>query len=127
MNFARDACLHDPVLIAILVAANMVIALSYVSIPLSILWVIVRSPVLPFPAVWWLFGAFIVSCSLTHAAAALVFFRPAWHLEAALCVLTGVVSALTAIIVHKTRGAVLAAIEEYHRLSVSISVAQPTP
>ncbi len=113
----RDACLQDPVLLAVLVAANLVIFLAYMVIPAAILWVALRLKKLPFPALWVLFGAFIVGCGLTHLVGALVFFRQAWHLEAAACVLTAVISASTAALLWRWRRAVLAALRDYDSLA----------
>lgn len=93
----RDACLHDPVLLTLLIAGNLAISLAYIAIPISLIRVglRLRKPP-PFPVLWALSVAFIGVCGLTHAAAALVFFRPAWHLEAALCVATAIISVATA-------------------------------
>jgi hypothetical protein len=113
----RDVCLQDPLLLVILVAANLVIFLSYMAIPAAILWVALRSKNLPFPALWVLFGVFIVGCGLTHLVGALVFFRQAWHLEAAVCVLTAIVSASTAALLWVWRRAVLAALHDYDALA----------
>lgn len=77
----RDACLKDPVLLVVLVASNCAIFLAYVGFPGTMAWIAVRSRLIPFPAVWYLFAGFILSCGLTHACAAIVFFRPAWYLE----------------------------------------------
>lgn len=109
----RDACLDDPVLLVILIASNLAIFAAYVGIPGMMVWLAVRSRIVPFPAIWYLFGGFILSCGLTHLCAAVVFFRPAWHLEAALCVVTAVISAATAVIVWRLRLLLLAALKDF--------------
>ena len=112
----RTACISDPVLIGILIAANAIIALSYLGISLNLAWIISRAPSAPFPAVWWLFGTFILLCGGTHACGVLVFFRPAFTLEAAACSLTALVSLVTAILVRAWRRPILRALQDYDRL-----------
>jgi hypothetical protein len=113
----RDACLQDPVLLAFLVAANLVIFLAYMAIPSTMLWVALRARLLPFPTLWILFGGFITSCGGTHLVAAMVFFRAAWYLEAALCVATAIVSASTAVLLWRWRHLILQAILDYQALA----------
>lgn len=109
----RDACLQDPVLLVILVASNLAIFAAYVGIPATMTWIAVRSRIVPFPAIWLLFGGFILSCGLAHLCAALVFFRAAWHLEAAVCVVTAIVSATTAVILWRLRWLLVAALRDF--------------
>lgn len=112
----RTACISDPVLIGVLIAANGIIALSYLGISFNLAWIISRAPSAPFPAVWWLFGTFILFCGGTHACGVLVFFRPAFTLEAAVCSVTALVSLVTAILVRAWRRPILRALQDYDRL-----------
>lgn len=114
----RDACLHDPILLTLLVAGNLAIFLSYMAIPISLIRVglHLRKPP-PFPVLWALSVAFIGACGLTHAAAVLVFFRPAWHLEAALCLATAVISTATASLLWIRVCPIVDAIREYTELA----------
>lgn len=97
---ARDSCIRDPVIIILLILANAGIAASYIWIPLSIYRVGRALSRLPAPPFWFLFPAFILSCAATHACAVLVMFRPAWYLEAALCLGTAAISGATAATLH---------------------------
>jgi nitrate/nitrite-specific signal transduction histidine kinase len=51
----------------------------------------------PFPRVFWLFGAFIILCGSTHLLDALIFYIPVYRLNALVLFVTGVVSWLTII------------------------------
>lgn len=119
----REACITDPILIGILVAANLLIWMAYVAISFTITWVVVRAPRVPFPAVWWLFAGFILACAGTHFAAVLVFFRPAFYLEAVICCVTAIISAATAVFVFCWRRHILSALVDSHRLEHQIKVA----
>lgn len=121
----RDVCVNDPLLVAILVAANLAVVIAYVRIPLALAWVATRAPRVPFPAAWWLSVCFILSCAGSHACAALVFFRAAWHLEAAVLIATAVISNVTAHLFHRWRKPILAAIHDYVVLADSIAKADP--
>lgn len=114
----RDACLHDPLLLILLVAGNLAIFLSYMAIPAALIWIALqlrRAP--PFPVLWGLSAAFVLACGFTHAAAALVFFRPAWHLETALCLATAIISCSTACLLWVRVRAIVAALREYAALA----------
>lgn len=115
----REACIHDPALLAILIASNGIIALAYLVIPICMAWVMLRSRV-PFPVVWVLFGAFILWCGGTHACAVLVIFSPAYYLEAAICAATAVVSATTAVLVVAVRWRIIGALREWVALAVRV-------
>lgn len=117
----RDACISDPLLLTLLVAANLAIAAAYIGIPATMLWIGLRAKIVPFPAVWYLFGGFILSCGGTHLCAALVFFRPAWHLEAAVCCLTAIVSTATAVLLWSWRHRLLAALQDFATFSAMMA------
>lgn len=108
--------IRDSFLTAVLVAANLVIFMAYVGISGTIAWIVSRAPKVPFPLVWWLFAGFILSCGGAHFCFALVFFRTAYHLEAAVCVFTALISSVTAILVFCWRRLILTALRDAVRL-----------
>ena len=73
------------------VVSDLAIFGAYVAIPVTLLALVARRPDLPFPRVFWLFGAFILFCGLGHLIEATIFWRP-WYR------LSGVVKAMTAVV-----------------------------
>lgn len=112
LNFTREGCVKDPALIAILIAANLLIFLAYTAISGTIAWLLLRARKVPFPLIWGLTGGFIVSCGGTHLCGVLVFFRPAYNLEAAVCSFTALISTVTAILVYHERHLLLTALQD---------------
>ena len=95
-----DLCTSDRGLFAIDTVANGLVALSYFSIPLTMIWVFrTRKVDLPYPALWIAFVLFIFACATTHLVhvASAYYGLPllAWH--AGLETLTAIISILTAI------------------------------
>ena len=110
---SRDACLNDPLLLVLLVAGNLVIFAAYIAVPAVMVWVAVRSKVIPFPVIWVLLGGFILSCGITHLVGAIVFFRPAWYLETAIVLVTGFISAISAALLWARRRLFVASLEDF--------------
>jgi len=123
LSLPRTACLQDPMLIGVLIAANAIIAVAYLGISLNIAWIVARAPSVPFPAVWWLFSAFILACGGTHAAGVLVFFRAAFNLEAFICAVTAIISMVTAILFRAWRRPILRALQDYDSLGRRVGLA----
>ena len=95
-----DLCTSDRGLFAIDTVANGLVALSYLSIPFSMIWVFrTRKVDLPYPALWIAFVLFIFACATTHLVhvASAYYGLPllAWH--AGPETLTAIISILTAI------------------------------
>lgn len=116
VDLTRESCVRDPTLRLILIAANALVAIAYVRIPVVMGWIGRRAPKIPFPEAWWLSAGFILSCASTHACAVLVFFRPAWYLEAALLIFTAVISNVTALLLSRWKRRILAALIDFSRL-----------
>lgn len=114
---SRYDFLSDPLLVAVLVAANLVAFLACMAIPTTLVWISLRTRHMPFPALWVLIGLFATGGALTRLVGALVFFVPAWYLEAAVCLLMAVISSMTAALLWVWRRAVLRAILEFRELS----------
>ena len=65
---------------------------AYMAIPLLLaIFVVLRRRDAPFPPVFWLFAAFILSCGIGHAIEATIFWHP-WYR------LSGVIKAITALV-----------------------------
>lgn len=92
----RWACMHGATFPGWThIGADFAIFVAYVAIP-GALFVFVRNRRdLVFPAIFWLFIAFILSCGITHAADTLMFWWPAYRFTAVLKVATAVVSLAT--------------------------------
>ena len=84
-------------LIAALVVGNLLIAISYFTIPLVILRFIRQRSDIDFRHLHWLFAAFIVTCGITHLLHVVALWYPVYYLEAAMDMLTAVVSVVAAI------------------------------
>lgn len=88
-----------PELIWAHIIGNLLIAFAYFSIPLALWYFARKRPDMPFRKLLILFATFITLCGLTHVFGTLVFWWPAYGYEAALMLLTGLVSATTAVLV----------------------------
>lgn len=70
---------------------------AYMVIPLILIRFIVVKQGVPLRSVFWLFGAFILLCGLTHLMDAMMFWWPAYRFNAFIRMLTGLVSIATVI------------------------------
>lgn len=77
------------------ILSDVTIWLAYFIIPTLLILFIQRRRDVPFPPVFWLFGAFIVLCGTTHLVDAIMFWAPAYRVNALVRVATAVVSMLT--------------------------------
>lgn len=74
------------------IISDLTIWLAYFTIPIFILAFVFKKPDIPLPKVFWLFGAFILACGLTHLMDAIIFWWPAYRLSALIRFITAVVS-----------------------------------
>jgi PAS domain S-box-containing protein len=79
------------------IVSDIAIFGAYMAIPVVLVAFIRRRPDLPkpFPIVFWMFGAFIVACGMTHAIEAVIFWNPVYRLAGAVKAATASVSWLT--------------------------------
>lgn len=70
---------------------------AYMAIPLILIRFIILKQGIPLQRVFWLFGAFILLCGLTHLIDATMFWVPMYRLNALIRFLTGIVSIATVI------------------------------
>ncbi|EAQ78009.1 ATP-binding protein [Blastopirellula marina] len=65
---------------------------AYTAIPIVLLYFLRRRKDIPFPAVFWLFVAFIFACGTTHVIEAIIFWWPVYRLSAVVKLATAIVS-----------------------------------
>jgi signal transduction histidine kinase len=69
----------------------LLIWLAYLAIPVVLLFFVFRRRV-PFPMIFWLFGAFIITCGFTHLMEVVTFWQPVYRLSALVKMLTAFAS-----------------------------------
>jgi chemotaxis family two-component system sensor kinase Cph1 len=79
------------------IISDLTIWLAYMAIPLILVRFLFVKKGVPLSGVFWLFGAFIMLCGLTHLLDALMFWWPAYRINALIRFLTAVVSIATVI------------------------------
>ncbi len=79
------------------IASDLTIWLAYMAIPLILIRFVLLKKGVPLSGVFLLFGAFILFCGLTHVVDALMFWWPAYRLNALIRFLTGLISVATVI------------------------------
>jgi PAS domain S-box-containing protein len=68
---------------------------AYFAIPCILIYFVLRRRDVPFPWVFWLFGAFILACGTTHLMEAIIFWQPLYRLAGVIKLATAVVSWVT--------------------------------
>jgi len=87
----------DPGLVRLIAISDVLIALSYFSIPAALLVFLRRRHDLAFKPVFGLFAAFILACGSTHVMGAVTLWVPAYRLDGWINALTATLSVATAI------------------------------
>ncbi|WP_080055897.1 sensor histidine kinase [Spirosoma aerolatum] len=77
------------------IGSDLMIWLAYMVIPLILIRYLFVKKGVPLPGVFWLFGAFILLCGLTHLLDAIIFWVPIYRISALVRFLTGLVSIAT--------------------------------
>ncbi|MGB0166478.1 MAG: hypothetical protein ACPF8V_06445 [Luteibaculum sp.] len=77
------------------IASDMITWLAYFIIPVILIWFVQKRPHIPFLPVVWLFAIFIILCGLTHFFDVLMFWWPAYRLNALVRFFTAVISIFT--------------------------------
>ncbi|MFT6395834.1 MAG: PAS domain S-box-containing protein [Bradymonadia bacterium] len=77
------------------IVSDVAIWAAYTAIPIVLFASIRRRDDIPFLKVFWLFGAFILACGVTHLVEATIFWQPWYRLSALLKATTAVVSWMT--------------------------------
>lgn len=77
------------------IVSDLAIWLAYMVIPLILIRFLLIKTGVPLTGVFWLFGAFVLLCGLTHLADVIMFWWPAYRISAVIRFLTGAVSIAT--------------------------------
>lgn len=80
------------------VVADVLIFLSYISIPLLLLWFVCCKKMGSFRRIFVLFSLFILLCGCTHLVDAVIFWWPVYRLLAVIKVATAAASVVTAVV-----------------------------
>lgn len=83
------------------IISDLIIWASYFLIPVLLIRMITKRKDMPFLKIFWLFGAFIILCGITHFIDAIIFWWPAYRLSAFIRFLTAVISAFTVVALYK--------------------------
>ena len=83
------------------IVSDLAIWGAYFVIPILLILFVKKKPSLPLPKVFWLFGAFILFCGLTHLIDAIIFWWPAYRLSALVRFITAIVSWITIFALYK--------------------------
>ena len=83
------------------ICSDVAIWAAYFVILVFLIHYIKKKPNVPLSNVFWLFGAFILFCGLTHLIDAILFWWPAYRLSAMLRFITAVISWLTIAVIYK--------------------------
>ncbi len=84
-------------LISLHVASDALIAVAYFSIPCTLGYFVSKRKDLPYPWIFALFGAFIISCGITHILEIWTLWHPTYWLSGSAKALTASVSMFTAV------------------------------
>ncbi|MPR32015.1 sensor histidine kinase [Salmonirosea aquatica] len=79
------------------IISDLMIWLAYMCIPVILLRFIFVKQGVPLKRVFWLFGAFILLCGLTHLVDAFIFWVPVYRISALVRFLAGIVSIATVV------------------------------
>ncbi|WP_448204741.1 sensor histidine kinase [Azospirillum sp. sgz302134] len=89
--------LWNPDVLALHVGADVLTGLSYYSIPIALVYFVLRRRDVAFSWVFWLFAAFILACGTTHFFSIWTLWHPDYALEGVIKGITAVASLLTAV------------------------------
>ena len=79
------------------ISSDLMIWLAYMCIPLILIRFVIVKQGIPLRGIFWLFGAFILLCGLTHLMDVIIFWVPAYRISALIRFVTGVVSIATVV------------------------------
>ncbi|MDI1275918.1 PAS domain S-box protein [Methylobacter sp.] len=88
----------SPVLLWLNVVSDLLITLSYYSIPLMLVYFIRQRKDLPYPGLAGMFACFIVACGTTHLLSAITIWIPLYWLDGLLKGFTAIISVATAVL-----------------------------
>lgn len=100
--------LWQPGVLWLHVLSDLMIALAYLSIPVSLIYFVFKRGDIAFERVFLMFGAFILLCGATHAMEVYTVWRPIYRVAGVVKALAGLVSAGTAIVLWRLMPRMLA-------------------
>jgi PAS domain S-box-containing protein len=100
--------LWTPGLVELHVISDALIAMSYLTIPVTLVYFIRKRRDIPFSGIFLCFGAFIVACGATHLMEIWTIWYPAYWLSGAVKAFTACISVATAILLIRVTPQVLA-------------------
>jgi PAS domain S-box-containing protein len=74
------------------ILSDLAVWSAYFAIPCILVYFVLRRRDVPFPTIFWLFGAFILACGTTHLMEAIIFWHPVYRLAGVIKLLTAIVS-----------------------------------
>lgn len=89
--------LWTPSILWLHVISDFIIFISYYSIPIALIYFVVKKKTVPFNWIFWMFGAFILLCGTTHIVDVWTTWNPTYRLEGVIKAITALVSIATAI------------------------------
>src|SRR5438876_6418689 len=84
-------------LVMLHVLADALITLAYYSIPVALVYFVRRRRDIAFDWMFWMFGAFIFACGTTHLMNIWTIWIPTYRLDAAIKIVTALLSVGTAV------------------------------
>ena len=89
--------LWKPGLVGLHVSSDVLIALAYYSIPVTLVYFVRQRKDIPYPEVFWLFSAFIIACGTTHLLAVWTIWHSDYWLSGTVKAITAAISLYTAL------------------------------
>lgn len=74
------------------IVSDLLIWGAYMAIPVALVVLVIRRRDMAFSRVFWLFGAFILSCGTVHLIEAIIFWHPIYRVSALMKLVTAAVS-----------------------------------
>lgn len=109
--------LWQPELIWLHAISDIIIAVSYFTIPITILIILQKKKQeIPFIWIFWMFATFIFFCGLTHIIELIAIWRPIYYIEGLVKVFTAAISLATAIIMFPLIPVIIARFEQLGNL-----------
>lgn len=88
----------DPSSVSLHVVSDALIALSYLTIPITLTYIVWKRKDVPFDWIFFCFAAFILSCGATHVMEIVTLWKPAYWLSGLMKAVTAAVSVMTVIL-----------------------------
>lgn len=88
----------SPALVGTYIVSDLLIFLSYFSMPVALIYFARRRPDFPYKWLLWMFAVFILACGATHLMGTVVLWKPLYWLDATLKAVTAAISLATAIV-----------------------------